>query len=97
MVYLAITRQGLFEAIDLAMVNGASVWCGADAISNEEFEKLEVRNVTRFIYPLMDADDSVIADALSTVEEHHPGERIWTERPCCSNTSLDSGATRRSA
>jgi hypothetical protein len=97
MVYLAITRHGLFEAVDLAKVNGAFVWCGSDAIPNDEFEKLEAVNVTRFTYPLLNAEDAVIADALSTIEEHHPGERIWAERLIRFNTSLDADASRRSA
>lgn len=97
MVYFSITREGFFEVLDVAKTSGAAVWCGADAISQEEFERIKGGNVTRFVYPLADASEDVIADALSTIEEHHPGERIWIEHANRFNTSLEAAATRRSA
>jgi hypothetical protein len=78
-VYLAITAEGLRDALELAKGLGVAVWCGADSISSEDFDELACANVTRFDYCLIDADEGTIADALSTIQEHHPGERIWVE------------------
>ena len=78
-VLLAITPQGLKEALQLAASTGSPVWCGSDAVSESEFESLVGKSVTRFIYPLKDEPADVIDDALSAIEEHHPGAIIWVE------------------
>lgn len=80
MVYLAFTRQGLQEILAAPEAAGIDIWCSADAISQEEFNQLNRVNVTRFIYSLKNADEATMKDALSTIEEHHPGERLWVER-----------------
>jgi hypothetical protein len=36
-------------------------------------------NVTRYTYSFADTDKATIQDALATIEEHHPGERVWIE------------------
>ena len=79
MVYLALTPQGLQEILDTPGAAGAPVWCGANALSGAEFAKLERSNVTRFTYSLANAEKATIQLALWTIEEHHPGERIWVE------------------
>lgn len=79
MVYLALTPQGLHEILELLEPAKASVWCGADAMSEAEFEKLERGGVSRFRYPLANASCTTIQEALATIEEHHPGERVWIE------------------
>lgn len=79
MVYLALTRQGLREILDALEAAKTTVWCSADALSEAEFEKLERGNVTRFTYSLANADKAAIQDALATIEEHHPCERVWIE------------------
>ena len=48
MVYLAISPNGLKEALREAARSGATVWCGADAVSKEDFDALEVQGLTRF-------------------------------------------------
>lgn len=80
MVYLAFTRQGLQEILAGPEAARIDVWCSADAISQEEFDQLNLVNVTRFIYSLQNADEATMKDALSTIEEHHPGELLWVER-----------------
>ena len=79
MVYLALTPQGLQEILEASEAANTSVWCGADALSETEFEKLERGNVTRFSYSFKNVDKATIECALSTIEDHHPGERIWIE------------------
>lgn len=82
MVYLALTPQGLQEILDaLDALDAANtpVWCGADAVPEAEFDKLERGNITRFNYSFAGADMATMQGALATIEEHHPGERVWIE------------------
>ncbi|MGJ9420706.1 hypothetical protein ACHAC9_23585 [Massilia sp. CMS3.1] len=79
MVYLALTPQGLQEILDTPEAVQMPVWCGANALSEADFAKLERSNITRFIYSFENADKATIQSALSTIEDHHPGERIWVE------------------
>jgi hypothetical protein len=79
MVYLALTPQGLQEILDTPEAAEAPVWCGANALSEAEFAKLERSNVTRFTYSLANAEKATIQRALWSIEDHHPGERIWVE------------------
>lgn len=77
MVYLALTPQGLQEILDTAELAEVAVWCSADAISGDAFENLDRGNITRFLHPLADA--ATVRNALWTIADHHPGERIWIE------------------
>ncbi len=79
MVYFALTPQGLKEILATPEAAKVPVWCGANALSEADFAKLERSNVTRFTYSLANADKATIRRALSTIEEHHPGEHIWVE------------------
>lgn len=76
MVFLAITPSGLADALRVAKVDDA-VWCGSDAIAEADYATLKHPNLSRFIYELRDRD--LIANAIGTIEEHHPGETIWVE------------------
>jgi hypothetical protein len=79
MVYLALTPQGLRDILDASEAAKTPIWCSADALSEAEFEKLERGKITRFTCSFADADTATIQDALATIEEHHPGERVWIE------------------
>lgn len=76
MVFLAITPAGLADALHAAKVDDA-IWCGSDAITDAEYTRSSRPNLSRFIYPL--GDRQMIDDAISTIAEHHPGQRIWVE------------------
>ena len=78
MVYLALTSQGFKEILDTPEAK-VPAWCGANALFEAEFARLARTNVTRFTYSFANADNATIQRALSTIEEHHPGERIWVE------------------
>jgi hypothetical protein len=79
MVYLAITPAGRAEAMRAAP-SPSTVWCGADAISEEAYEAIPVGDrPTRFIYNL--GDRFLLDDAVGTIREHHPGQAIWIEAP----------------
>ena len=79
MVFLTLTPVGLSEAIVLA--NGQfPVWCTADAITESEFSVLAAENVTRFVYSVSGPNPTMaMADAIETISEHHPGQRVWVE------------------
>ena len=79
MVFLVLTPAGLSEA--MALANGQiPVWCTADAITESEFSGLATENVTRFVYSASGLNpESAMPDALETISEHRPGERVWVE------------------
>jgi hypothetical protein len=79
MVYLALTARGLQDILDAPEASNIAIWCSADALSHAEFEKLKPGTVTRFNYSFMDASIATLETALSTIEDHHPGERVWVE------------------
>ena len=79
MIYLAITSHGLQKALETAAQIGATVWCGSDAMGEEEFNTFVGADVTRFNYSLNDAAEDVLAGAIETVKEHHPNVTIWVE------------------
>ena len=76
MIFLAITSTGLAQALRAATEN-ASVWCGSDAISEADYAARQWPNLSRFAYSL--EDRVLIDDAVSTIEEHHPGQTVWVE------------------
>jgi hypothetical protein len=79
MVYLVLTSQGLKEILNTPEAAKMPMWCGANVLSESEYVKLQRNNVTRFTYSFANCDNATIQRALSTIEEHHPGERIRVE------------------
>lgn len=79
MVFLAITSAGLREALQVAATNGASVWCGSDAITEAEYQALRAPDLSRFTYSLADASANDLARAIDTIREHHPDRTVWVE------------------
>jgi hypothetical protein len=79
MVYLAISQLGLAEALHAANLTGHAVWCGSDAVSDEEYQTRKLKNFSRFNFPLQTAEPGAIEGALATIAEHHPNETIWVE------------------
>ena len=79
MVFLAITPTGLRRAITLAKASPFAIWCGADAVTESECEKLRGLNISRFTYALIGESRDVIEGALETIAEHHPDSSIWVE------------------
>ena len=76
MIFLAITSTGLAQALRAAAENDA-IWCGSDAISEADYAARQWPNLSRFTESL--EDRVLIDDAVSTIEEHHPGQTIWVE------------------
>ena len=79
MVFLAITQSGLDEILEFTRNSSTPIWCGSNAISEEKYANLEGSNISRFNYSLDGADEVALADALGTIAEHHPDEKIWIE------------------
>ncbi len=75
-IFLAITPTGLAQALRAATENDA-IWSGSDAISEADYAARQWPNLSRFAYSL--EDRVLIDDAVSTIEEHHPGHTIWVE------------------
>ena len=80
MIFLAITSIGLADAMRTAKP-GDDVWCGSDAISEDDYAALPSPKPSRFIYSLIGPDSAeTIEGAIATIEEHHPGHTVWVER-----------------
>lgn len=75
MVFLAISPAGLEMALRSAALDDV-IWCGADAITEFDFEAKSDARLTRFDY---DVGIHELGDALGTIREHHPGQTIWVE------------------
>jgi hypothetical protein len=78
-VFLAITPFGLKDAMRDAARSGAAVWCGADAITEQDFTALMGKGLTRFAYALGARDPLVLEGALDTIGQHHPDKIVWVE------------------
>jgi hypothetical protein len=80
-VYLALEPAAALQAVQLAKKEGAAVWIGSDALSDEEIKtfRRDGVNLTRFAYPLSHATIEDITSALGTIEEHHPNETVWVQ------------------
>lgn len=79
MVFLAITTRGLKDVLREAANSGTAVWCGADAVSEEDFAALKGKGLTRLTYELGARDPLVLEGALDTIDQHHPDEVVWVE------------------
>lgn len=79
MVFLALTPAGLRHAIALSKASPFPIWCGADAVSESDYEALDAVDVSRFIYPLAGESREILQGAIETIAEHHPNETVWVE------------------
>lgn len=79
MVFLAVTPLGLRQAIALSKRAPLVIWCGADAISESDWDDLSGVDVSRFDYPLAGEPPEVIKGALEAIAEHHPQAAVWVE------------------
>ena len=81
MVYLALDRNSALSILAVAVRDKDEVWVGSDAISENEYQHFcsDGISISMFSYPLTDESHKVIQGALSTIEEHHPGDVIWVQ------------------
>ena len=82
MVIFALTRAGYFDVEPLIRSGSHVVWLNADLLDGATIEALRQSgvSVTTFSVPIDPNDIDAIDEAVATIEEHHPGERIWVER-----------------
>ena len=79
-IFLAIKPKGLQQALETTPETGATVWCGEDAITEQDFRIHRGGfSFTRFSYPLAAASAEVFASAIETIREHHPEATFWIE------------------
>jgi hypothetical protein len=94
MVFFILTRDGFDELRRSFGRTPSPVWINNDVLSLDEIEALrkdgiEVTNFVRNIDPF---DDSAIADAMSTIQDHHPGQHLFVEFAASSNSQFDTDA-----
>lgn len=81
MVIFALTRKGFEELESIIKSGDYPVWIGSNVLSGEEIEELRASNipVTNFTYQIDPVDKEALLEALCTIAEHHPDERVWCE------------------
>jgi len=79
MVFLATTRRG-YESFT-TLNPDANLWVSGGVLTTEELAQLRARGlkITDFTHEISSGEPEEIADAISTIREHHPGEPIWIE------------------
>jgi len=81
MVIFALTKDGYEEIADMIQSAEFSVWVNKGVLTDEEMNNLRragvsLTNFTNYIAP---TKLNAILEALETIGEHHPGERVWVE------------------
>jgi hypothetical protein len=76
---LLATRRETVERFVAENPAGATLWIGGSVLTDREVIRLRERgySVTVFAHRL-DTDED-IADAMETIAEHHPNERVWVD------------------
>ena len=80
MVFLAITRKG-FESYRSFSHGTCALWVGAGVLSDSELIELRGTgvSVSNFNYTIDPGEAKVLASAIETIKEHHPGMVVWAE------------------
>jgi hypothetical protein len=78
-VFLATTRRG-YESFTTLNAD-ADLWISGGVLTAEELTQLRARGlkITDFTHEISSNEPDEVADAVSTIREHHPGEPIWVE------------------
>jgi hypothetical protein len=78
-VFLATTRRG-YESF-MTLNAGAALWLSAGLLTADELREARDRglHVTDLSYEIGPGDFDTLADAVSTIKEHHPGQPLWIE------------------
>ncbi|CAN7299523.1 hypothetical protein LJR168_001540 [Pseudoxanthomonas sp. LjRoot168] len=79
MVFLALTPDGLQDAIAMALPGRDSIWCSASAISSAAFQAHQGIELTRFAETMVFTNEDDIVHAVDVIGEHHPDQRVWIE------------------
>lgn len=81
MVFFAMTRQGVEAFVSSVVTAERLSGISAGILTSEELSELHGRgfDVSDFDYEIHPGDLDVVADAISTIKEHHPDELLWVE------------------
>ena len=81
MVFLILTRAGYEELVAQFRQPPSPLWVNTGVLSPGELAQLRQAGseVTDFSCPINIQDSSAIEVAISTVQEHHAGKRVWVE------------------
>ena len=81
MVIFAVTRNGYVELEPIIKSALYPVWVGGGVLNEQELDSLRSIDIdlTNFNYVIDPGDDSALDEALATIAEHHPNERVWIE------------------
>ncbi|WHI52368.1 hypothetical protein P3339_06185 [Microbulbifer sp. MLAF003] len=81
MVIFAVTRSGYTELEQIIRSALYPVWVGDGVLNEQEIDSLRSSDIdlTNFNYAIDPSDDSALDEALATIAEHHPNERVWLE------------------
>ncbi|MBT1065494.1 hypothetical protein KJY73_18045 [Bowmanella sp. Y26] len=81
MIIFAVTKEG-FRELEAVIVTGKyPVWIGSNVLSESElasYREMDL-DITNFSYEIDPANNEELDDALATIAEHHPNERVWLE------------------
>lgn len=81
MAVLVLTRAGYDDLIKALGRVPAHLWVNAGVLSEGELRELRDagHDVTNFTEEIQATNASAVAEAVETVREHHPLQRLWAE------------------
>jgi hypothetical protein len=82
MVYVIHTAKGLNDLLNEA-ANPSELWLNGEVAISDHVSQLRATgwNVTIWTHRFEPTDQKQLANALTTVREHHPNKTIWLEQP----------------
>jgi hypothetical protein len=81
MVIFVLTKVGFSDVSALAKEGNIPLWLNQGVLTQTEIDALRAigLDVTDFTYKIDPKNEVQISEAIHTISEHHPGERIWVE------------------
>lgn len=81
MVIFILTKEGFNEMEPFVKTGEHPIWLNGGVLCQAEIDLLisEDIEVSYFNYVVDIGDEEALAEAIFSVAEHHPGERIWSE------------------
>jgi len=81
MIIFLLSKEGFKELENIIHTGKYPVWVGGGVLTDVEISTVREKGVdlTTFSYLINLTDDKAIKEALATIAEHHPGERVWLE------------------
>jgi len=81
MATLVLTRGGYEDVVKALGRVPPQLWINVGVLSDVELGELRAagHDVTNFTEQIPPANKAAMADAILTVQEHHPLQRLWVE------------------